>query len=569
MTALIAGGRSVPVVTGRLAPDLKSTHYLSSYSPTKNKRPIGNVVSLHLALWAYKIEDGSMVQINYKLAAFWPIAAILILVLATPLHAGQIKVTLSQAILNTLDSNLGIKIQKEEIRKSEGLHQKASGEFDWAAFNGLSYQRNVALPTIDRAFESGARENLGTYTMGVKKKLRSGISIAPALEAYYYDNNRSQTDGAYYGIMGLEVVIPLMRGLGREATQALENASRLKLKATQHMARYQIAQQIHDTANSYWNCLFESKKIGILSEIKANSKIRLEQLKRLVKLGEADRVLIEQAENAYLANQAGLISEQLSLFRSKQALMLAMGRSDMTHIKALIPEGVFPQIPASDIFAPTITKKDLQPIIDNRGDYKAATIAVDAEKILLKRAQNELKPQLDMKFQAGYPNLSAGLKLVYPLGNNGAKGEVLQKRSQVNQAKLRQAVLSEQIALQVRVTVEALRGLIAQNRLAAKSVKSHLEQLDIIKQKITAGEKSSRELVDAKERYLQALIKKNRLQQQYALALADLSHVSGKLLAMDQNSYRFNLDTLLKVPELKGITKKDAHTLNPAVHISE
>jgi len=492
-----------------------------------------------------------------KQAVLIVVTAFLTLTFLAPALAGQTSLSLSQAIFNTLDSNPLVSIQKEEIHKSQGLLQKASGEFDWIAFNELSYQQNVPVPTVDRLYDEDLRERSSTYSIGTRKKLRNGISIAPTLSAHYYVNNLNQENGKYYGNVGLEIVIPLMQGRGRNVNQAFENSSTMNLAATVGLAKYHISKQIHATVIAYWNCLLATQKVILLSKIITSSKKRLAHVKRLVEAGEADQPLFEATRKQLFSHQADLVRERLILFRSKQVLGLAMGYSDTRLSETIILEGNFPSIPKKDIFEETILTANFKYLIDNRGDYQASGAKVKEADVLLTRARNDLRPRLDLKLQAGFPNYFAGLNLIYPFGNNVAKGEFLHQRSQANQAKLHHARRFERIAVQIRMAVENLRAMITEGRLARKLVEIHRKEMDVMQNKTESGEISDRELLNFQERYWHAKIEEIRIQQKYAAALTEFSFVAGTLMQMDDENYRFNLSSLLKVDELKGITKID------------
>ena len=471
---------------------------------------------------------------------------VFVLAFGSPAAHARDGLGLAEAVLKAINASPGADIEKAEVEKRKGRFQGAAGAFDWVVFNRAAYRQDTPAPTIDRAFDEDCRESSGSYAVGVKKKLRNGIGIIPTATAYYYENNRTEEDGEAYTNLGLDIVIPLMRGLGSRVNQAEENARRADFRAAVASLKYRIGQRVFQTAEAYWNCLARVRRLDLVQALCRQAEEDHRRTERMVARGEAGPDRLQQARERWNRRQMELARTRLALFSGRQNLLLAMGGFSSEASEPSLPRDRFPQIPSGDPLGSPLTRKRIeQLVLPLRGDYQAARIAVDAETYWLEKARDGLRPRVDLSLSPGFPDFSAGLMMEYPLHRDGARGEVLSAQARLKQAKLRQADLSDRIFSQIRLAEETLRALALQCRLADDTVLGNERELARIRRRIEVGDLNESVLTGAEESLVRAKIDRINTLSRYAVALAGYGLATGTLVEMEEEKYRLRTERLL------------------------
>ena len=96
----------------------------------------------------------------------------------------------------------------------------------------------------------------GYVSGGIGRTFRNGISVRPGVTAYPSSGaSVAQTMGLTQLRPSLGLQIPLLRGLGETAADAVERAAQETLKGTSLAREFAIASLVNDTVQIYWRCL--------------------------------------------------------------------------------------------------------------------------------------------------------------------------------------------------------------------------------------------------------------------------------------------------------------------------
>lgn len=497
--------------------------------------------------------------------------------------AQQESLSISDAVMRTLSSHPGIKIQEERVEQKEGDLQSASGQFDWVGLAGISKEEQRYHLTQEqeeaarlsnllgqRFISDSWRKETTTYSAGVRKPTRSGVVVQPSLSTLDVTDPTADLEYENRSNIGVEILIPLLRGFGEESTGAVEMAARSTLTATEWESKHNISGQILETAAAYWSGLAAREIYRVLLD----TGKRADELNRLVELlvrgGEVEPAMLHQARAKLLQRKADVRSAEQSYYDARQRLARALGYSPEEMTAPPKPEGPFPPVVAPDFLSREKEEQYVAHALGQRADYLAAQTHVTTQAILLRKAELDRKPRLDFDFSAGMTGLSerentsrywrslyhdkagpgafVALNLEWPFTNNIAIGEFIKRRSLLREARLTQAQLSNAIASDVLVAIEKLRSSAQEYRLYGESADAYREAVKFEDQKVRAGESSLNTLIDLEDRYYEVRLSQVRTKQRYALALAELRYSTGTLLTEDARNFRFRPNSLLILP---------------------
>jgi len=494
------------------------------------------------------------------------------------------EISLSDAVLKTLRANPGIFVSQEKVLQGEGLQQKAAGQFDWTIRSQASADhKKTPLDSYDSKTAQAAslssnipyndyiRQDTNTYSLGLAKQFRSGITVTPNVAVVDY-----QTSSDIYKVpisrseMRIELNVPLLRGLGAQSTGADELAAISQAKATRLLARQNVAQTIYTTAVNYWNSLAAKMSFELTADTQARSNKLLDLVEKLVRAGLLEPAALNQAKANSLSGQVGVSTGETDFYRSRQALALSMGMTPRELPDAPNPANNFPAV----IDAATLNKAGISLFIDEalkkRGDYLAAQTDIETARTLLAKAQNETKPKLDLGVKVGYAgedevstssryfnslgrnvtglNSFVSLSLELPIFNNVARGNLVYRKSLVRESELIQNDLANRIASDILVAYRALSSAINEHQLASESEKSYKKAVEFENQKYKAGSSTLTALIDIEDRYFRARIATIEALRKYSVTMAQFRLVTGTMLDVGDRSLNFDEQKLLQFP---------------------
>ncbi len=501
------------------------------------------------------------------------------------------EISLSDAVLKTLQANPGIFVSQEKVVQSEGLRQKAAGQFDWtvrtrasadhykAPLDSYDSQTALAYSQLNNIpYDDYLQEDTNTYSLGLIKQFRSGVTVAPNVAVVDYKTNADFKVPVSRSEMRIEFNVPLMRGLGAQATGAEELAAISQTKASRLLARQNIAQIIYTTSINYWNSLAAKMSFELTADTQERSKKLLELVEKLVRTGSLEPAALNQAKANSLSGQVDVSAGETDFYRSRQALALAMGMTLRELPDAPNPGSQFPHVINAAIFNQVDISQFIDEALKNRGDYLAAQTDIETAKTLLNKAQNDTKPKLDLGLKLGYAgedevstssryfnsvgrnvtglNSYVSLSLELPIANNAARGNMIYRKSQVREAQLIQNDLSNRIASDILVAYRALSSAINEHQLASESEKSYKKAVEFENQKYKAGSSTLTALIDIEDRYFRARLAAIAALRKYSAAMAQFRLVTGTMLDVGDKTLNFDERKLLEFPVINqaGIT---------------
>ncbi len=486
------------------------------------------------------------------------------------------EISLADAVLKTLQANPGIFVSQEKVVQGEGLKQKAGGQFDWTIRSqaSASHQKKP-LDSYDRQTYypvDTLQEDANIYSLDLVKQFRSGVTVTPGVTVTDSDSSADIKVPVSRSEMRIELNVPLLRGLGVQATGADELAAISQAKATRLLARQNIAQIIYTTSINYWNSLAAKMSFELTADTQARSNKLLDLVEKLVRAGLLEPAALNQAKANSLAGQVSVSTGETDFYRSRQALALSMGMTPRELPDAPNPANNFPAV----IDGATLNKVGISLFIDEalkkRGDYLAAQTDIETARTLLAKAQNETKPKLDLGLKVGYAgedevstssryfnsmgrnvtglNSFVSLSLELPIFNNVARGNMVYRKSLVRESELIQNDLANRIASDILVAYRALSSAINEHQLASESEKSYKKAVEFENQKYKAGSSTLTALIDIEDRYFRSRIATIEALRKYSVAMAQFRLVTGTMLDVGDKTLNFDERKLLEFPQI-------------------
>jgi len=495
--------------------------------------------------------------------AFWLSAA------SQPLRGTE--VSLADAVARTLRDEPGVSIQQESVRNAEGVAQTASGQFDWNVTAGGSNE-HTSRPNAPFAGPLGVlhRES-GTASFGLGRQYRSGIIVEPLVTISDLHDNATVPTRAAYSELSVQIAVPLLRGFGRASAAAFEATAQAGLEGQREAARFAIENEVYATLAAFWNAAAARETLAAIREIAARGRAIAAVVDAFTRAGIMDVGIRSRAEAQVADYDRQGIDAELSYFQARQTLGRAMGLTLTELPDPPSPAGALPpplDHPPDASLAPKFAAESIR----RRGDYQALKKSAEQARILARKAELDLRPQLDLSAQFGYaggadssggrtagaarslsenlagPNGLVMLSLAWPVANNVARGTLVSRRAQlrITQATARQA--GQTIVSDVLVSFAALQAAFRDYELASGAAAKYRAAADSENDKVRRGQSSLNDLISVEQGYVAARLAAIAAQRDCALAVARIRLASGLLAVESAQDLRFDLRQISELP---------------------
>ena len=494
--------------------------------------------------------------------------------------SGQ-RLTLLQSLQSTLLNQPQLQIQLQQVEISRAVEQQASAQFDLVLAGSFSQAHTnspLTLATRDLLLAEGfvptsnLAQNLSTFNVGVTKEYRNGLQINPFYETTRTTDNVSTTQGTNVSHIAIQVTVPLLRGRGQQAVAAQERAAGDEVTATTFDRNQTISALLAATSSSYWQAVAATKQFEVASSSEDRGRTYVDNVQTLIQAGRVPKADINQVNANLAMRTADRIAAEQNLLQAQQQLALAIGLDVDQIVGANFS---FEDFPEPDLQKLSLLETDgsqhyLQQALTERADYRAAQKRVEESQVLLIAARNELKPQLNLNFQAGVSGLSegtapaqffnspyhsiqgldatGGTSFSFPVRNDLATGHVRQARASLNQARLRASDLGRSIASSVVTAVNAVRNASVQVDKARESVRSFEAALQGEREKFSLGFNSLVDVLTVEDRLTTAMTARVNAELAYALALTQLRFATGTIVEPDIEVNSVDRDRFFTLP---------------------
>lgn len=494
-------------------------------------------------------------------------------------------ISLLEVVRNTIKNKADIQIQQEQVDFGKGALQEARGQFDWNFSAGANRSENTTPLTEAQQIAQGltdasTRVSTDTYRAGFDKQLRSGITISPGFQVDRNDNHNSYTNPTSLSSVNFRINLPLLKGKGAEATGAQEMAAKIDLESACLDYKSVVSKSVVNTIEQYWNLSAIREKLAIYKDGEARARNMLEIYQKMVAADEKPAADLDQLR----ANLADRISEtaygERQLISATQSLWFAMGVPYNKAI-ALFPLTHLPDATIADLESQTLYSPEyyMEMARNNYPDILSLKKKVESARILLRAAEINKKAKLDLVLGTGYAglwengdalqsvrslntnirglNASAGIEYRFPVENSSALGVLRQRQAAYNQAILRVADWDKSIISLMEAFVPQLRLYFLGWKESLVAVQSYQNAVRNEDKKVRMGMSTVINLIQTQDKLRNALLNVLDNRKNYAVAVANVRHMTGTLISEDGDLEKINMEQLITMPKKTVSSQKE------------
>lgn len=471
--------------------------------------------------------------------------------------AGTAPLTLLDAVQTTLRINPTIAASRAALATQTAQVGLARAPFD-PVFNASLNQNRVAAPVLPGQrtvpSETALLTDTTSLSLGANAATPWGMNVSPTvgIERVY---QRAANSVVVPGIagnatqmanVGLTVVQKLLRGAGTVgAASAVEGARRAE-QAAVHTVAETAQERVFDTASAYFAWVAATKNVALLTTAADASHQMVEETRILVESNQRPRADLHQLEGNLATRTNALVAAQDDQLQAMYALRTAMGLgAERLAYWQPVDALPVPRLPPSDVASMVGEARQ------NRSDLKAARELVASSAALLRGADWNTLPELDLQGSIGYtgglekdglanyfaslgnnvPGLNAGvgLSVDLPFNNTAARAARDLQRAQLDQARIANMDLDRRVPTDVQGALDDLRLSAAALEASSQAVQRYQEAVTDEHDKMKAGVGTVLDTLITEELLIQAELTETANHLRYATALTKLRLETGGL----------------------------------------
>jgi len=459
--------------------------------------------------------------------------------------AGPLELTVEGAILQGLENNRALKIEKlsPEIRRTVEGQERAA--FDPVLKAGFSRQDQKAESW---SIFPGGITNTTTATdsgeIALERFLPTGTRLAIGGNASLTDSSLSN-DNFDSTRVGLAVSQSLLRGGRLAANLASVRQARLDTLASQYELRGFAESLVARIEEAYWDCFLAQRQLDIFAESLKLAEQQLADLRERIRVGSLGAIEESAAEAEVASRKEGLINAQSALQTQRLQLLRlvsppgrSFGRREIALRDALPPIETEPEDEESSV----------RLALRLRPELNQAKLNVHRGELEVVKTKNGLLPRLDLFVnlgRTGYADsfgssvgditrdghdTTVGVQLEIPLGNRDADSRhrrAVLSREQVLEALDNLAQLAE---FDVRSACVEIRRAREQVAASAATTRFREEALRAESEKFRVGKSTTLLVAQAQRDLLSSRLIEARAAVSYRSALVALYRFEGSLL---------------------------------------
>ena len=388
------------------------------------------------------------------------------------LRAGNLYLSLSDAIALALENNLDVEIERYEFSLAEAdlLRAKAGGSIQGIPTNvlpgiptgaglgllgstgtgigaagatgplgaGLSYDPfitsnlNFGHTTVPQSNTVISGTNAlvttnKTANFGLVQAFSTGGSVALAYNNITQEQNsfRSTVNPFTNSSLDLTVTQPLLQGFGLALNNRNIRVAKNNVRAADYVFRQQLINSVANVVQLYWSLVAANSTVNVNRQAVAVAQKLFDDNKKQVEIGTLAPIEVVRAEAQLATAQQALVAAQSAVLQLEAVLKSALSRNGLASLPILeahvIPTDPI-RIPQTEAIQPV---QDLvSQALDNRPDVAQSRIQLDNAGIILSGTRNALLPTLslvgDMRSNAlvGSQNTVAGVSATTGLLQN-------------------------------------------------------------------------------------------------------------------------------------------------------
>ncbi len=352
----------------------------------------------------------------------------------------------------------------------------------------------------------------------------------------------------YHYEIGFSLDAKLLRGRGIDATGAFERSANIDWEASRLTLEHAVSTAVFNTEIAYWNLVAAQEFLETSRFSTGLHTRRVEVTKGLIEGDEIPRAELPRELASQANDEALVMSAERQVHEARVTLARAMGLSVLDEPNAPLAADPFPGVPAGGSLA-ALSPADLIALAhEKRYDRLAALRLVESGGVLAREAITELRPRLDFtgqisantqaetslaKTSNGWaaPSFQVGLNFEKPIGNNTARGLVLQTSADLAQRSIAAADLERNIDASIVQVIYSLRATADQIGRIGESVRLYGETIESQNEMFRSGQTSLLDSIVTQDLQTSARFTFTQAKAQWATLLTRLRFETGTLVS--------------------------------------
>jgi outer membrane protein TolC len=488
--------------------------------------------------------------------------------------------SLQELIVLGLKANLGLKIELTNVAQSRESIVIEGAEFDSQILASTSFAQTKTPfeTTLSTVTENRTKQYAGQ--LGVSQRFRSGLTSTLSVNSQWESDNDTSNDldPRYRTAILVDLNQPLLRDLGAEVNTTNLDISRNQqrqaslafLLQAQNLT-YQLETIVRQIAGEGQIIEMRKEAESLANELYQANKKRYEAgVIPISELQEAETAQANRQLDLSLSSQAyDLLVETLN-----QQLNFVLGDN-------FAPSGLMDnKLPDEEADFSDISAL-LERALQKRLELKIVEYTLDNSSLRKRYQLNQLKPQLDLKLQAGLNGLSGrdrgitvgssydnswldsfaslsgadgyqwgvGLQFSMPLGNRAAKSRLYQTELQVKQEQYRRHDLEAAIKNELLQQQTNIKRTKEQLEIAQRFAALALKSLEQEQRRLDEGLSDTFRMIAFQDKMISAKIGQVNALTRYHIALAQMDFALGNIferhgIILTENAEELNLENI-------------------------
>ena len=454
----------------------------------------------------------------------------------------QVSLTLNDAIRMAVEKNLDVRAELYNPAQFEADINRYRGMYDPL----LNLQTNYTDSTIATVNTGGnpVESQALNLNSSISQLFWTGGTATLAFNNSYeksIGNAFSPSFTSWQTGLGVSIIQPLLKNVGRDATEIAINISRYSKFASLEHFNSRLLSTVAQVRTEYY-------KLYSLREEREVKKVSLELAKKIlsetearVRAGVLPAMEILNAEFGAVTREKELIDAELAVSNQVDVLRLLLqvdAKVDDLKTVDLPPRDRFDAI-ESEAIQKALNRPDIREQKRNLELYELQTRNFSQKTLpdlsLTASAQltgfdSAYQRNLDKVVTFDYPVWSIGLNFSYPLGNRAAENDYRRSRLKTEQTSLQLRSLEESSTKDVKAAIRGIATGYKQIEVADRGAKYAEERLRAFMRKNEVGLATTKDVLDVENDLGTAKSNQINAVVGYANALTLYWQVTGELL---------------------------------------
>ena len=447
--------------------------------------------------------------------------------------------SLTEAIRMAVEKNLDVRAELYNSAAYEADIRRNRAIYD-PLFTALTNYSDSTTPSVNVGSPVSLAGKSFELNAGLSQLLWTGATVSAGFNNSHSSTNKDTYD-YWQSSLGVSIVQPLLKNVGREATEVTINVSRLNKFASLEHFNVRLLTTVAQVRTEYY-------KLHSLREERDVKKISLDLARKIlsdtearVKAGVLPAMEILNAEFGAVSREKELIDAERAVSDQVDVLRLLLQMNAETGDLKTV------DLPPRDLL--DVNENDAVLKALNRPDLREQKRNLELNELQTKNFSQKTRPDLilsastqsaglnnayhrnvDSVLSLDNPGWSIGLEFKYPLGNGAAENDYRRSRLKTEQISLQIRSLEESSTKEVKAAIRGIAVGFKQIDVADRGAKFAEERLRAFIRKNEVGLATTKDVLDVENDL--AIAKSNQIKAVvgYANALTTYWQVTGELL---------------------------------------